>query len=314
MKSLRYTHCAVPSALRASCTISALIHLNLETAVARNDGLVRVLKLARVLADSRRGLPLRKLAERHGWQLRTLYRDIEALEASGFPVIKEEDRFRLPPDALNAPPEKLQPNERLALFSARQLLSGMRWTATGRALESLWQRLTGDQRSAGLLVPGDPAPGFSMRSTLAIDYAPHQRTIETLEAAIAERRVVSCGYDALSTGASTTRDLEPLLVHWDPTLEALYLVAWCRLRDALRVFAVHRIRLIAMTRQSFDPRPALMAQTALKDAFRVWRGDHVETVQVRLSGWAGREASERRLHRVSISSDSAPTRCASDYA
>ena len=264
--------------------------------MARNNQIVRLLKLIRILADSRRGLPLKTLAERHGWLLRTLYRDMAALEEANFPIIHEEGRFRLPPGSLRVPDNQLQPDERLALFSVRQLASGLRETTTGRALERLWQRLSGERPDAPLLLPKDAVRTVEIRSPLAIDYGIHRRTIALIEEALAESRPLSCRYEALSTGDLTARIVEPGELHWDPALESLYLIGWCRLRQAVRVFAVHRFRMVSLLRERFQPRPECRSRPALRHAFRVWRGGNVERVVVRLSGWAAREARERKLH------------------
>jgi len=63
--------------------------------LARNDQIVRILTVARALSQSRRGVSLKALAARHGWSWRTVYRDVDALERAGFPVEKENGRYRL---------------------------------------------------------------------------------------------------------------------------------------------------------------------------------------------------------------------------
>lgn len=262
----------------------------------RNVQVVRQLKLARILAESKRGLPLKTIAERHGWILRTLYRDIAVLEESGFAVIKEDDRFRLPREAFYTPTEQLQPEERLALFALRELAGGLRETTTGRAVDKLWQRLSGPAAGLPKLLPLEEARGPTVRSPLAIDYAPHRQTIAVLEEAIAAGRVVRCQYQALSSGAMSARSIEPGALHWDPTLESLYVIAWCRLRNDLRVFACHRFRMVALEEATFTPRRECRSATALRNAFRVWRSGNIEPIAVRLGGWAAREVEERKLH------------------
>lgn len=264
--------------------------------MARNDRLVRVLRVARILADSKRGLPLKTLSDRHGWPLRNLYRDIAALEAAGFPVLKEEDRYRLAPGWMSAPATMLQPEERLALFFARQLGSGVRQTTMGQAMERLWQRLSGARPGSPMLLPADTDRMPGLRAPLAIDYGAHRRTIWTLEAAIQERRAVSALYEALSTGERTARIIESGMLHWDPALESLYFIGWCRLRQAVRVFAVHRFRLVTLTDERTRPRPECSSPATLRHAFRIWRGGTVQRVVVRLKGWAAADARERQVH------------------
>jgi predicted DNA-binding transcriptional regulator YafY len=69
--------------------------------------------------------------------------------------------------------------------------------------------------------------------------------------ALSSRRVLRIGYGDRE-GAATMREIEPLgyvgtATHW-------YLVAWCRLRDALRAFRTDRITSASVTAEVPAPR------------------------------------------------------------
>jgi predicted DNA-binding transcriptional regulator YafY len=66
-----------------------------------------MLKLLHSMAQCTRGVVLKQLADRRGWPLRALYRDIKSLERAGFPVGHEHGRYWLlegwtPPAATGA--------------------------------------------------------------------------------------------------------------------------------------------------------------------------------------------------------------------
>jgi predicted DNA-binding transcriptional regulator YafY len=252
--------------------------------------------LERALAETRRGIALRAWAQEHGYGWRTVYRDLKALEASGVPIYQpEKGRYALERDwqlKINA---RLTSEEMLALYGLRQLAAPVHKTRLGRALDRAWAKLSADVRQTRLMPRAASAGELSIRAWTPIDYGRFHRVIETLEAAVAERRAVVCKYRSLA-GAVTQRTIEPGQLHYDPSLEALYLVAWCRLRDALRVFAVHRFLAAQMTDERFAMRAETRSAAALKDAFRVWRDARVQTVRVRLSGIAAAEARERLAH------------------
>jgi len=63
--------------------------------MARNDRIARLLQILVELSNTRRGLPLKMLAERGGWRLRSVYRDIEAIEKAGIPIEREDGRYRV---------------------------------------------------------------------------------------------------------------------------------------------------------------------------------------------------------------------------
>ena len=265
--------------------------------MASGDQIARILALAHELATSKRGVSLRVLAERKGWRPRSLYRDIAALQAAGFPVVSEGNRYRLaegwaPPNTGAATGDEVA-----ALFVMRQITAGIRPTGIARALDRLWAKLSPRRAGQQELFPRATPPGFATRTTLGIDYTAHRRIVGTLERAITDRVAVRCRYQALSTNQATSRVIEPGDLYWDPGLETLYLIGWCRLRQSVRVFAVHRFRACVLSDEHFAPRPEAQSRTALRHAFRVWRADHTDTVRIHFSPTIAPEIRERRWHK-----------------
>jgi predicted DNA-binding transcriptional regulator YafY len=233
------------------------------------------------------------LAERLEIPWRSVYRDVAALERAGFPIERTESGHRLSAGwtAPNLP--GIESDEILAFFVVRALTQSWRATALGRPLDRLWMKLTAGRTGQGALLPLVREPWFAVRSPLAIDYRTHDKTIAVFERAARDHLVVTCRYRALSTAQVTARQVEPAELYWDPTLESLYVIGWCRLRNDVRVFAVHRFAAATLTEESFRPRAEARSKPALKNAFRVWRGSNVETVRVRFSADAAAEIRER---------------------
>ena len=262
--------------------------------MGRTDQIVRVLNLAHALATARRGIALRAFAKKRRFPERSVYNDFKTLEKAGFPIVEvQRGRYRLSDTWRPIGMPHLDSDEALALFLARQLMSNMRATSMGRALDRVWTKLSGSAAQAAL-VP-DHAPWLSVRAPIAIDYSHHAATIGVLENAIRDREVVRCRYRRV-TGEETDRDVEPGELHWDPGLESLYSIAWCRLRSSVRIFAVHRFLSAAATGERFEPRPGIRSSVALRNAFRVWRSETVSTVKLRLRGRPAQEATERTWH------------------
>ena len=260
--------------------------------MARNDRTVRLEVVKKALAESRRGVALKTLAEKHDFKLRNLYRDVDALEAAGFPIIREDGRFRLD-IKLSTFTGAPSPDERLALYLAREQAAGWKHTSLGRALDTLWNRLSASDGQAALF-PVETVPWIATRGWTSIDYGQHRHIVATVERAVRDRTAVLARYLAASTSQITTRVIEPGQLHWDPGLETLYLIGWCRLRDDVRVFAVHRFQAVTLLDERCLPRPETRSATALRKAFRVWRSDKVETVRIRFSPDLAPEIRERR--------------------
>lgn len=262
--------------------------------MARNDTLIRALMVANALQGSRRGMTVQMLKARcDGTSLSSVYRDLAALSAAGFPIHKDGDRYVLDhewkPPALRGFDE----DEVLALNVARAMASGLKTTKLGRALDRAWVKVTSADGRTGEL-PDTMRPWFSVRAPHGIDYRKHEKTIAVMEQAIEGRRTVNCRYRAVSTGELSARVLEPVELHWDPGLESLYVFAWCRLRKDVRIFAVHRFVAAALTDDTFHPRAEVRSQKALKHAFRLWRSENVHVVEVAFDASVAAEVRERR--------------------
>lgn len=255
--------------------------------------IVRVLALLLAMARSRRGVLLKQFAEERDYPLSAVYRDRDALRNAGVPI-EEPDGGRykvadawLPPAATGANREEM-----LALFVARRLAPGLRGTRVARHLDTLWAKLAGPGGQTPITFPDEVA--LSIPTLAAIDYAPHAVVIDLLTAAQRERRAVWIRYRT-PEGVETERVVEPGFLHWDGRLETLYALTWCRLRDAVRVFAVHRIRDARTTDDTFARR-AQTQRAALERAFRIWVRERTQPVVVQFSARVAGELRERRSH------------------
>jgi predicted DNA-binding transcriptional regulator YafY len=256
--------------------------------------IVRTLALLLALARSPRGVLLRQFAEQRGYPLAAVYRDRDALRRAGVPVDGPVDGARyvlaeawLPPGATGATREEM-----LALFLARRLAPGLRGTRVARQLDSLWAKLAGPTGQPSLTFPDEL--GLSIPPLPAIEYAAHSVVIDLVATARRERRALWIRYRR-GDGEESERVIEPGFLHWDGRLECLYVPSWCRLREAVRVFAVHRICDARLIDDTYAPRPQTRP-AALEKAFQIWMRDQVERVAVQFSARVAGEIRERRRH------------------
>lgn len=265
---------------------------------------VRALALLMEMARSRRGILLKTFAEKRGYPLRAVYRARDTLMKAGAPIQENPDspaRWQLmdgwiPPSVVGAAKEEL-----MALFVARQLAPGLRGTSVGRSLDNLWSKLASPAPQQTLPLTESSLP-FSIRALPAIEYSDHRITLDRLQAAIANHHAVRIRYRTPEL-ITTERVIEPGLLHWDGGLEAMYVPSWCRLRDAIRVFAVHRILTIDGLPE--EPARTVPAKRAMERAFRVWYRDKVEHVQVLFASRVAGEIRERRWHSSQRLADAA---------
>ncbi|MBD8062504.1 helix-turn-helix transcriptional regulator [Oceanitalea stevensii] len=187
-----------------------------------------------------RGCSAERLAREFGVSVRTVKRDLAALDTSGVPVWSRPGPgggYGLAAGA-SLPPVSLSPAQAVALMAAVSAAPDAPYADLAAA---------GIQKVLDVLDPRTRAQAQELAGRVWVDGPPlSSRAVRSaLEEAMAEQRAVRIRYTA-GDGATTTRDVEPVLFasrngQW-------YLVGWCRLRDAMRWFVVSRIERASVTR------------------------------------------------------------------
>ncbi|MCM2411049.1 YafY family protein [Streptomyces sp. RKAG290] len=210
----------------------------------RTDRLYALVEELRAVSPRPRSA--RWLADRFEVSSRTIERDISALQQTGVPIWAEPgrtggyclDRTR------TLPPVNLTPGEAVAMAVALHRMEGTPFRATaGAALRKLVAAMQHDDAAAAQDMAG------RIHLLGPVD-APLPVPREAADA-LSTGRVLRIGYGDRE-GTATTRDIEPMgyvgnAGHW-------YLLAWCRLRDALRAFRTDRIISVHVTAEVPGPR------------------------------------------------------------
>ena len=187
-----------------------------------------------------RGCSAERLAREFGVSVRTVKRDLAALENSGAPVWSRPGPgggYGLAAGA-SLPPVSLSPAQAVALMAAVSAAPDAPYADLAAA---------GIQKILDVLDPRTRARANELAGRVWVNAAPSSPRIirSALEEALAEQRVIRLRYTA-KDGKTTTRDVEPVL--FASTNGQWYLVGWCRLRDAMRWFTVSRIEQASVTK------------------------------------------------------------------
>lgn len=187
-----------------------------------------------------RGRTAEQLANEFEVSVRTIKRDLAALEASGLPLWSRPgpsggygllSRGTLPPVTLT----DAQALSLLAAVAAAPdaPYSDLAAAAVRKIMDVLDPdtRVRVDQLASRVWVNPAPTAPRVIRSAC--------------EQAMTEQRVLRIEYVA-ADGATSRRDVEPIL--FANTNTSWYLVGWCHLRDAVRWFSISRIRRASITR------------------------------------------------------------------
>ncbi len=190
----------------------------------------------------RRSVTAKELAERFGVSVRTVYRDIEALSIAGIPVyamrgkgggIRLSDNFVLDRSLLSA-------SEQSEVLAALRALPAAQADSVLNKLGGLFR-----QSAANWIEIDFSDWAYSDRETFAL-----------LKSAILEPRLVAFDYYS-SAGEMTKRVAEPMMLWFKH--RSWYLRAFCRARNAERLFKLSRIKRLRVTAEGFTPREAALS-------------------------------------------------------
>jgi predicted DNA-binding transcriptional regulator YafY len=180
--------------------------------------------------------------------VRTVYRDVASLQASGVPIDGEAGVGHVLRPGFLLPPLALTEEERQALTLGARLVAAWADGGLGRAAEELLVKLEAAGAGADLRGPGAPP----LRS-----YAPRldpsvRERLATARLALRSSRKLDLAYRA-PDGGTTARRVRPLsLEFWG---HGWTLTAWCELRDDFRAFRLDRIERLSPTGEGFRSEP-----------------------------------------------------------
>ncbi|WP_448060809.1 helix-turn-helix transcriptional regulator [Cellulomonas hominis] len=191
-----------------------------------------------------RGCTAERLAAEFGVSVRTVKRDLTALENSGAPIWSRPGPgggYGLAARA-NLPPVSLTPAQAVALLAAVSAASEAPYADLASA---------GVRKILDVLDPATRKKADELAGRVWVDTpSSSSRPIRSaLEEAMAEQRVVRIRYVA-GDGSTTTRDVEPVM--FGSTSGRWYLIGWCRLRSGIRWFLVTRIEHASVTTTPCD--------------------------------------------------------------
>ncbi|MFP8966870.1 helix-turn-helix transcriptional regulator [Pokkaliibacter sp. CJK22405] len=207
--------------------------------------------------QTRRVVTAVQLAACFGVSVRTVYRDIRALEAAGIPIYTEEGKGYSLVEGYRLAPVSFTPQEAHALVTAEHLLAIQQDAALAQVLSSAISKvrsvLPEEEREGAALLssrlatsPMQPAPA-SADSLLVIQQA------------LVNYQLLLIGYQAAQGDTLTEREVEPFALYF--SLEGHWLlIGFCRLRQAFRLFRLDRITLLKALPAHFTPHKLTLAE------------------------------------------------------
>ncbi len=242
--------------------------------MARGDQLARQWRILQSLIASRRGKTAADLARELEYHWRTVYRDLEALQQAGFPIftdrVEGKNLWRMLDSARHSIPIPLNLTELMALYFSRGMMMVLKNTVYYESLQSFFRKVK------ATLPPATIDYLEKIEETLEVGSKPFKQFgqlrdwIEMISEAAIHRKIIEIDYFTMSRKEKTRRKVAPYKIWFFDG--AFYLIGNCRLRQDIRVFALDRIRELAITEETFEMPEDFRAEDFMRTSFGVFHG------------------------------------------
>ncbi len=208
----------------------------------------RIDRLAAIIIQlqSRPLVKAQDIADKFFISLRTVYRDIHALEEAGVPVIGEAGiGYRLM-DGYKLPPVTFDPDEVSAMLTASKLMQSMSDENSSKHYISALDKIKAVLRLAEKGHIEEINDHVAVISHPAFVYEkPTELFLPKILRAIAASKVADINYTSIEKNESLQRKIEPVGIYYQGS--HWHLVAFCRLRNDYRNFRTDKINKLQIT-------------------------------------------------------------------
>ncbi|MGA7875978.1 MAG: transcriptional regulator [Desulfoferrobacter sp.] len=242
--------------------------------MARGDQLSRQWKIIQALISSKIGKSAAQIAEQLECHQRTIYRDLQALQAAGFPIYTEREDgkslWRLLENARRPIPLPLSLPELMAIHFSRDMLKVFTGTPFYDSLESLFHKVqaTLPEESKTFLASIEHTFHFGIKPRK--NYGAFKEIIERVTDAVVKRKSIEVLYYTMSRKQESLRKIDPYRVWFFNG--TFYLIGFCHMRAEVRVFVLDRIKALNETLDSFEVSADFQFDKFVRWSFGVFQG------------------------------------------
>lgn len=199
--------------------------------------------------QSKKRVTAQEIADRFNISLRTVYRDVKALEESGVPVIGEAGTGYTIMEGYRLPPVMFTQEEASALLLGAKLAEHQADASVKKHFDAALFKIKAVLRTTDKEHMDQLNDHIAILSRLPSDDASGRYLVD-LQKALGDKKVLHIRYQS-GEEAVTERRVEPIgLCHYS---QAWHLIAWCHLRNGYRDFRVSRIQNLQILDTCFEP-------------------------------------------------------------
>lgn len=264
------------------------------TAKQSRPPLVRMIRIHELL-QAERHTNCSKLAEELEVSIKTAQRDIEFMRdqlqlpieydavAHGYFYSAEVTQF---------PTLSVTQGELVALLVAQKAVQQYRGTPFEKPIASAFDKLASGMKEQTGVSLHELSEAFSFKpASLA---ASELKAFENIAQAVVETRVIEFEYQSLTGTESQRRKVRPY--HLGCIADQWYVIGHDVTREALRTFALSRMRKVKTTARKFERPTDFSIEQFLSGSFAAFQAREIATVRLQLDAFAARLAAERSWH------------------
>lgn len=199
--------------------------------------------------QSKRRVKAQEVADRFNISLRTVYRDVKALEESGVPVIGEAGSGYTIMEGYRLPPVMFTQEEASALLMGAKLAEQLTDASVKKYFDAALFKIKAILRTSDKEYVDQLTDHIEvLQSRLPVDHTANQY-LAAIQKAIVDKKIIFIRYQANSHEEVTERQVEPIglcyySLNW-------HMIGWCRLRNGYRDFRLSRIIRLQLKEETF---------------------------------------------------------------
>jgi len=246
--------------------------------MSRGDQIGRQWSIIQTLISSRMGKTAAELAEELECNPRTIYRDLEALQVAGFPIYTDRMEGRnlwsLLDTVRHEIPIPFSLTELMALYFSRDMLKVFKDTVFYDSLESLFQKIktTIPPESKKYLKNVEQILHVGLKPYK--EYSKFKEIINRVNEATQKKKSIDIVYYTMSRKKESKRKVDPYRIWFFNG--TFYLIGKCHLRGEVRIFALDRIKILHLTKDSFVIPEDFNLDDFMRPSFGVFQGEPIK--------------------------------------
>ncbi len=192
--------------------------------------------------------------------MRTVYRDIRALEEAGVPIITEEGKGYSIMEGYKLPPVMFSEREAYALITTEQIVLRSKDASLRKEFSAAIEKIKAVMR----LRSQQQIELLANRMYINKNYANIMNSdkLIDIQMALVNYKCINVKYETES-GKPSNRIIEPFMLYHNWT-EDWVLAAYCRLRQDFRAFRLDRMKDVKILDDLFEPHNLTMKQYVKK--------------------------------------------------